>query len=121
MTNPIVKEFLNSLKEVEAILEAMGFHLQEFLDTPAYFITFKRDSTSVKFIFGPIGWETEMIIFTAKGKFGLWELLQIPAFSEWFYANRYERRGPANIRGRNIRDEMLYNIEELKVALPIIE
>jgi hypothetical protein len=113
----LTEDFLAGLKEIESTLSLLNFYPYSFEEKgPAYFIKYKRGNSIVEFLFGPSGWEVEMIIFTSKGKFAFKDLLQIPAIAEWVDNNRYKQ-----YKGRSVRNELLWAIELLKTSLPIIE
>jgi hypothetical protein len=112
-----IKEYLAGIEEIEKTLFSLGFEKYSFQHkTNVYNIEYKRSETLVQFRFGPSDWDTEMIICTSKGKFILYQLLQIPAVSKWFYENRYVQKG-----GRDVKAELHYHVELLKISLPLIE
>jgi hypothetical protein len=118
LKDKLTEEFLLSLKEVEPLLLTLQFKPYSYLEKGGHYIKYKKENTGsvVEFLFGPSGWEIEMIIFTSKGKFAFKDLFVIPVIAKWLNENRYKEES-----GRDIRNEMLYCIEVLKVSLPIIE
>jgi len=56
-----------------------------------------------------------MIIFSKEGKFAFKDLLEIPNVAVWVNNNRYRQAGE-----RNIKSELLWYVQLLKVALPVI-
>jgi hypothetical protein len=113
----LTEDFLVGIKEVQNILATMHFYPHSFEEKgAAYFIKYKRGSSIIEFLFGPSDWDVEMIIFTLKGKFAFKDLLQFAVILKWVHDNRYMQ---AN--GRNVKNELLWAIKLLKVALPIIE
>ena len=114
----LTEDFLRALKEIEAILLMMKFKRHSFFENgPAYFVEYRKDNnTIVEFLFGPSEWNIEMIIYTSKGKFAFKDLLEIPAIAKWVNDNRYKQEN-----GRNVKSELLWFVELLKVSLPIIE
>ena len=119
LRNKLTEEFLLSLKEVEPFLLTLQFKPYSYLEKGlAYYIEYKKESTGsvVEFLFGPSEWMIEMIIFTSKGKFEFKDLFEILAITKWLNDNKYKQE---NVR--DIKNEMLYFIELLKVSLPVIE
>lgn len=111
------KLFLQAINDVEEVLLLIGFK-QVFLEEKGYatFVQYKRNDVLVEFMFGPSDWDVEMLIYTKKGKYAFKDLLEIPKISEWVNNNRYRQTN-----GRNIKDEIVWYIDLLKFALPIIE
>jgi hypothetical protein len=119
MKDKLTEDFLQSLKESEPILFALQFKPYSFFEKgPAYYIKYKREITGsiVEFIFGPTDWMVEMIIFTKKGKFEFKDLYEIPAIVKWISNNRYIYK-----EERDIKTEILYFIDLLKISLPLVE
>lgn len=113
----LTEEFLAGIKEIESILYSMHFHPHSFEEKgAAYFIKYKRGQSIVEFLFGPSDWHVEMLIFTSKRKFSFGDLLQIPAIAGWVRSNEYKPEKTTNVKG-----ELLWFVELLKVSLPIIE
>ena len=113
----LTEEFLAGIKEIENILFLLHFYPYSFEEKgTAYFIKYKKGNSIVEFLFGPSDWDVEIIIFTSKGKFAFKDLLQIPTIAEWVNNNRYKQDN-----GRNVKNELLWAIELLRVSLPIIE
>ena len=117
MKDKLSEEFLHAVQEVESIFLLLQFKPYSFEEKGfAYYIEYKRGETIVMFLFGPSDWNVEMIIYTVKGKFAFKDLLQIPVIAKWINNNRYIQEN-----GRNVKNELLWFIELLKVSLPIIE
>jgi len=96
---------------------SLNFYPQSFEEKGLeYFVKYKRGNSIVEFFFGPADWDIEIIIFTPKGKFAFKDLLRIPAIEEWVYLNRYKQ-----VNGRNVKNELLWFVELLKISLSIIE
>jgi hypothetical protein len=117
MRNKLTKEFLGALKEIDAILSEMLFKKYSFIEKGlAHFVQYKKGNTILEFLFGPSDWDVDMKIYTSKGKFAFKELLKIPSIAKWVNENRYKQEN-----GRNIKNELLWFIELLKISLPMIE
>ncbi|MGZ3750091.1 MAG: hypothetical protein ACXVB0_25170 [Mucilaginibacter sp.] len=117
MKDNLTKEFLAGIKEVENILIRLHFYVYSFNENgAAYYIKYKKDDIIVEFLFGPSGWDVEMIILSNKGKLAFKDLLQIPSIALWVKNNRYRP-----VDGRNIKNELLWYVELFKIALPIVE
>lgn len=113
----ITEDFLRALEEIESVLFEMSFAKDSFVKKGlAYFVQFKRDNSIVEFLYGPPDFHIEMIIYTSKGKFAFRDLLQIPKISKWVEENRY-----VQVNDRNVRDELMWFIELMKVSLKDIE
>lgn len=115
----LTEEFLLSLKEVEPLLLAMKLKPYSYFEKgPAYYIQYKKEGPDIiiEFLFGPSDWMIEIIIFTSKRKFEFKDLFQISAIEEWLHENKYSQGNE-----RNIKNEILYFIEFLKISLPLIE
>ena len=113
----LTEEFLQALKEVEGVLSKMLFMKHSFFEKGfAYYIQFKRDRTIVEFIFGAPEFQVEIIIYTSKGEFAFKDLLEIPSISNWVENNRYVQKD-----GRNVKNELLWGIELMKVSLTKVE
>ena len=115
----IAEEFLLGLKEIEPALLEMQFEPHSFYENGlAYYIQYRNEAngTIVEFLFGPSDWETEIIIYTSKDEFGFKDLLEIPAIAKWVDENRYTQGNE-----RNIKKELHWDVELLRICLPIIE
>lgn len=113
----LTEEFLAGIKEIEDVLSLLQFFPYSFEEKgPAYFIKYKRRNTIVEFLFGPYDWDVEMIIYTDKGKFAFRDLLKIAVIKKWVNDNRY-----SNQNGRNLKKELLWFVELLKVSSPLVE
>ena len=113
----LTEEFLAGIKEIEKILLLLQFYPHSFEKKGyAYFIKYKKGESIVQFLLGPSDWDTEMIIYTRKGEFAFKDLLQIAAIAEWVNTNRYKQNN-----GRNVKNELLWAVELLRVSLPFIE
>lgn len=114
--NNTSKEFLQAINLSEIKLKVMGFNKHSVVEKGlAFYIEFNRDDCKVEFLFGPVEFEIEMIIYTPKGKFAFRDLLQISPILEWVNKNRYI---PKN--NRMINDELFWFIELLEVSIPHI-
>lgn len=117
MSDKLIEKYLDVLKEVENLLSSMNFLVKKVERKGFAVITeYKRGNTSVRFLFGPSDWDIEMIVSTAKGKFTLGDLFQFPAIRRWVEENRYESR-----KERSLHGELMWNLELLKISLPLIE
>lgn len=118
MKDNLTNEFLQGLEDIEIPLLGMSFKRKSFLEKGfAYIVGYRKENnTAVDFIFGPSDWEIEIIVYTSKGKFAFKDLLQIPVIAKWVDSNRYKQ-----INGRNIKNELLWFVELLKVSLTEIE
>lgn len=113
----LTEAFLDGLIEIERVLSLMSFKKISFEEKGyAYFVKFQKKETTVLFLFGPSDWGIEMIINTTKGKYAAKDLLQIQEISKWINENRYEQIGE-----RDIKNELLWFVELLKVSLPYVE
>jgi hypothetical protein len=117
ITDTLTKEFLEGLEDVKKLLIFQSFREISFDQKGmAYFVQYQRKTTIVKFLFGPGDWDVEMIVYTPKGEFAFKELLELHPIRKWIDDNRYKQVG-----GRNVKNELLWFVELLKVSLPIIE
>ena len=117
MKDKLTEEFLKALDELEIVLFALLFKRYSFFEKGlAYYVEYKKENnTRVEFLFGPSDWDIEMIIHTSKGKFAFKDLLNIPEVNRWINDNRYKENG------RNVKNELLWFVELLKVSLPYVE
>lgn len=118
MTKKNTEEFLEALNETEVALLTLQLKRHSFFEKGfAYYIEYRKENnTRVEFLFGPSEWNIEMIIYTTNGKYEFKDLLTISEVKKWVNDNRYEQRN-----GRNIKDELLWLVELLKISLPIVE
>ena len=116
--NNLIEDFLEAINEIEILLLALLFKRHSFFDKGlAYFIEYRKENnTRVEFLFGPSDWAIEMIIYTSKGKFAFKDLLSIPEIISWVNNNRYKQEN-----GRNIKNELEWFVDLLKVSLPYVE
>lgn len=116
--NELTKEFLTAQNEIEVVLKTLFFNRHSFIEKgQAYYIEFiKNNGTKLEFLFGPSDWDVEMIIVSSKGKFAFKDLLDIPEINSWVNSNQYRQDGL-----RNLKNELLWFIELLKVSLPYVE
>ena len=116
--NNLTKEFLEALNEMEVVLVKLLFKKHSFFEKGlAYYIEYiKQNNTRIEFLFGPSDWDIEMIVYTSKGKFAFKELLSIPEINSWVNNNRYKQEND-----RNIKNELLWFVDLLKVSLPYVE
>jgi hypothetical protein len=114
----LTEEFLEALNRIEIVLLSLLFKKHSFFEKGlAYYIEYiKENNTRVEFLFGPSDWNIEMIIYTSKGKFAFKDLLEIPDIQKWVNDNRYKQEN-----GRNVKNELLWFVELLKVSLPLVE
>lgn len=118
MTENLISEYLEGMKEIEGTLFLLGFQRSSFERRGfAIFTTYRNGGIAIDFLFGPSDWDVEMIIRTSNGKrFGFKDLLQIPSISNWVDHNRY-----VQCEGRDVRSELRWYLQLLKFALPIVE
>ena len=116
--NNLTAEFIEAINEVEIVLLALFFKRYSFFEKGlAYFIEYRKENnTRVEFLFGPSDWDIEMIIYTSKGKFAFKDLLSIPEIISWINKNRYKQEN-----GRNIKNELEWFVNLLKVSLQYVE
>lgn len=114
----LIDDFLKAHIEIETLLQALFFKRNSFFESGlAYYIQYiKQNYTSIEFLFGPSDWDIEMIIYTSKGKFAFKDLLSISEINRWVSDNRYKQES-----GRNMKNELLWYVELLKVSLPYVE
>jgi hypothetical protein len=114
----LTEEFLKALNEIEIVLLTLFFKRHSFFKKGlAYYIEYiKQNNTRVEFLFGPSDWDIEMIIYTSKGKFAFKDLLNISEINRWVNDNRYKQG-----KGRNVKNELLWYVDLLKVSLPYVE
>lgn len=116
--NNLTEDFLEAINEIEIVLFALSFKRNSFFEKGfAYFIEFRKENnTRVEFLFGPSDWDIEMIIYTSKGKFAFKDLLSIPGIISWVNKNRYKQEN-----SRNLKKELEWFVDLLKVSLPYVE
>lgn len=116
--NNLTDDFLEALNEIEIVLLTLFFKRHSFFEKGlAYYVDYiKLNNTRVEFLFGPSDWAIEMIIYTAKGKFAFKDLLSISEINRWVNDNRYKQGN-----GRNVKNELFWYVELLKVCLPYVE
>jgi hypothetical protein len=113
----LTQDFLKALEEVERVLSLISFVKHSFQEKGlAYFVEFKKHNTIVEFLFGPPEFQIEMIIYTSKGKFAFRDLLEIPVVRKWVDDNRY-----VQLNERNIKNELMWFVELMKVSLKEVE
>ena len=114
----LTEEFLKALNESEVMLFILFFKKYSFFEKGlACYIEYgKENNTRVEFLFGPSDWNIEMIIYTSKGRFAFKDLLNIPEIKKWVNDNRYKQEDR-----RNMKNELLWLIELLKISLPMVE
>lgn len=118
MKDKLTEEFSKALNEIEVVLLTLLFKRHSSFEKGlAYYIEYiKQNNARVEFLFGPSDWDIEMIIYTSKGKFAFKELLSISEINRWVNDNRYKQEN-----GRNVKNELLWYVELLKVSLPYLE
>lgn len=111
-------EFFKALDEIELPLVVLLFKRHSFFEKgEASFLEYRKDNnTRLEFLFGPSNWDIEMIIYTSKGKYAFRDLLGIPEINSWVNNNRYKQEN-----GRNLKNELEWFIDLLKVSLPYVE
>lgn len=116
--NNLTEDFLEAINEIEIVLLDLLFkRYSSFEKGLANFIGYRKENnTRVEFLFGPSDWAIEMIIYTSKGKFAFRDLLSIPEIYSWVNSNRYKQEN-----GRNIKNEIEWFVNLLKVSLPYVE
>lgn len=116
--NNLTEDFLKAITEVEIVLLALFFKRHSFFEKGlAYFIEYRKENnTRVEFLFGPSDWDIEMIVYTSKGKFAFKDLLGIQEINRWVTNNRYEQENC-----RNMKSELEWYIDLLKISLPYVE
>lgn len=112
------EEFLKALSEIDVVLHTLLFQRNSLFEKgAAYYIEYlKENNTRVEFLFGPSDWDVEMIIYTSKGKFAFKDLLSISEINRWVGNNRYKQE-----YGRNVKNELFWYVDLLKVSLPWVE
>lgn len=115
----LTEEFLQALSEIEAMLLGLRFKKYSFFEKGlAYYIEYQKENNSrIEFLFGPPEWDIEIIICTLKGKFAFKDLLIIPEINNWVNNNRYKQENKV----RNLKNELLWIVQLLKVSLPLVE
>jgi|GEM_PF-1636975 hypothetical protein len=116
--NKLEEEFFKALDEIELLLLVLLFKRHSFFEKgEAGFVEYRKENnTRLEFLFGPSDWDIEMIIYTSKGKHAFKDLLSVPEIKSWVSDNRYKKEN-----GRNIKNELLWFVELLKVSLPLVE
>lgn len=116
--NNVTEDFLEAINEIGIVLLALFFKRHSFFEKGlAYFIEYRKENnTRVEFLFGPSDWDIEMIIYTSKGKFAFKDLFSIPEIISWVNHNRYRQES-----SRNIKNELEWFVDLLKVSLPYVE
>ena len=114
----LTEEFLKALSEVDLKLSKLFFTRYSFQEKGfAFYIEYRKENNArVEFLFGPSDWEIQMIIYSSKGKFAFKDLLAISDITRWVNNNRYNQDG-----GRNLKNELFWFVELLKVSLPYVE
>lgn len=113
----LTEDFLEGIEDVKRLLIFIRFKPLSFDKKGlAYFVKFQWEKTIVEFIFGPSDWDIELIIYIGNQKFAFKDLLEILAIAKWVDDNRYKQA-----TGRDIKKELLWFVELLKVSLRSIE
>ena len=113
----LTEDFLEGIEDVKKLLLFIRFQPLLFDKKGlAYFVKFQREKTIIEFLFGPSDWDIEMIIYIGNRKFAFKDLLEIFAIAKWVDDHRCKQA-----MGRNIKKELLWFVELLKVSLPLIE
>jgi hypothetical protein len=118
MSSPvkISPQYEVALKEVEPILSSMGFKPHPYNQGYPYYIKYKHGDTIIMFMYGPSDWHVEIVLFTAKGKFNIADLMKFPTIADWVYGKKF-----ISSSENPIVNELLWNIELMKIALLFIE
>jgi hypothetical protein len=117
MSEDTISKYLDGMREAEILLGSYGFQRLSFQRKGYLCIDkFTKQGTVVKFLFGPPEWHPEMFIQTQTGRFSLKDLLEIPVVMDW-YRDKLDRQKD----DLSARDELLWFVELLKVALAFIE
>jgi hypothetical protein len=113
----LTEDFVEGIEDVKKLLIFIRFQPLSFDKKGlAYFVKFHREKTIIEFIFGPSDWDIELIIYIGNQKFAFKDLLEILAIAKWVDDNRYRQA-----KGRDIKKELLWFVELLKVSLHSIE
>lgn len=109
--------FLSAIEELEIDLFKIGFKRESFeTKGVAYFLSYRRSETIVRFLYGPADWDVEVIVNCGDRKFALKDILGFSEINIWFHENRYVQKGE-----RNIRSELFWYLELIKFGLPTLE
>ena len=109
----LTEDFLAGIEDVKKLLIFIQFQPLSFDKKGlAYFVKFQKEKTIIEFIFGPSDWDIELIIYIGDQKFAFKDLLEILAIAKWVDDNRYKQA-----MGRDIKKELLWFVELLKVSL----
>jgi hypothetical protein len=109
----LTEDFLEGIEDVKKLLIFIQFQPLAFDKKGlAYFVKFQKENTIIEFIFGPSDWDIELIIYIGDQKFAFKDLLEILAIAKWVDDNRYKQS-----MGRDIKKELLWFVELLKVSL----
>lgn len=116
--NKLNEEFSKALDEIELVLFVLLFKRHSFFEKgEASFVEYRKENDiRLEFLFGPSDWDIEMIIYSSKGKYAFKDLLTIPEINKWVINNKYKQEN-----GRNLKNELLWFVELLKVSLPVVE
>ncbi|QQS42841.1 MAG: hypothetical protein IPM63_07875 [Acidobacteriota bacterium] len=111
------RHFLEAMNEVEVILSSDSFVKRSITEKGlACWVEFANESVLVEFSFGPPEWHVNMIIRVSNMKYEFKDLLKIPVVNEWVRKNRHKQRDLSNIR-----DELMWFVELMKISLREIE
>ena len=110
-------KFEAAVREIEPTLLGIGFKPYSFeRKGPAYYIRYKHDDTIVMFMYGPSDWHVEVVLLTAKGKFNIGNLMKFPTIADWVYGKKFISNNE-----NPVVNELLWNIELMKISLPFIK
>jgi hypothetical protein len=116
MVNNSEPNFEHALNFVEKDLMLLGFRLLSFEKKGfAYFVQYSRQSTVVKFYYGPPEYEIVIAIYAEYKRFEFKDLLSNEIIMNW----AKENKGLFGIKG-DLNKNMTYFIELLKFSLPVI-
>ena len=117
--NNLTEEFLKALDEIDIMLLSLFLKKYTlFKKGLACYIEYRKENnnTRVEFLFGPSDWSIEMIIYTSKGKFAFKDLLGIPDINNGVNNKRYKQDND-----RNIKNELEWFVDLVKISLPYVE
>jgi len=111
--NDLTQDDLNLLEDVKDRMIEFGFKQFEIKQTGIIWISFRRNMTSVEYLYWPQRSEIEMIISIGTRKYELKDLVVIPEIREWWTENN---KGIAGFR-----NDSLWFVDLFKFSLPILE
>jgi hypothetical protein len=116
MTDALSSDFLHSMDEIERVLSLMNFEMHSSNDRgSAHYVEFKRNDTTVEFMFGPPEFQVEIIVHIASKEYAFKDLLQGPDIADWVRNNKYRQDGK-----RAVKNELMWFVELLKFSLGVL-